>query len=356
MNDLIRAIRSGALDLSPKEDSGWYDYQIHALETLLVPEKGQEGDKLLLTKKYKERLIEAFRTMLTKKRELHVKQVEIVATLGATRREGYVAISPDLSLEPTATYCLRTARGFRFVLDAVEALLGKDALDRIQLDEGGSLRQEGERMVRLYYGLYLQVCDDIGMKPQFMKDEITPDMLRAAQERAAAWLKQYPEEKSFKEDVRYVVPALANMSRTRVKYWMTTGIRLQKIKAYYVRGPRARLVEEGSGKVVADFSTESGVGEVPTVWWQYRLVPSEYFLPVEVFAEAEGPANPMTREEFRALCDRLGSKEAIIRAVEGRGGSARGLALFAAAAVVLALGCLLLVRHVRRRARGSRAG
>jgi len=47
---LIRAIRQGKVDLAPTASSGWYDYQIHALKTFLLPEKGEENPKLLLTK------------------------------------------------------------------------------------------------------------------------------------------------------------------------------------------------------------------------------------------------------------------------------------------------------------------
>ena len=42
MGELIRKIRSGDVKLAPAADSGWYEYQVHALETLLLPEKGEE--------------------------------------------------------------------------------------------------------------------------------------------------------------------------------------------------------------------------------------------------------------------------------------------------------------------------
>src|SRR5260370_34192493 len=50
MRELITAIRSGKVDLKPRKDGGWYDFQVHALETLLLPERGEETNKLLLTK------------------------------------------------------------------------------------------------------------------------------------------------------------------------------------------------------------------------------------------------------------------------------------------------------------------
>src|SRR5262249_52195830 len=55
MGELIRRIRSGKIDLQPGPRSGWYDYQVYALETLLLPGKGEEHDHLLLTRTYKKR-------------------------------------------------------------------------------------------------------------------------------------------------------------------------------------------------------------------------------------------------------------------------------------------------------------
>lgn len=54
------------MDLTPDpETSGWYDYQLYDLETLLLPNRGTESDHLLLTKAYKEKLIETFKSIIT---------------------------------------------------------------------------------------------------------------------------------------------------------------------------------------------------------------------------------------------------------------------------------------------------
>ena len=75
LDALIDAIRSGALDLAPGTDAGWYDYQLYALETLLLPERGPESQHLLLTAGYKKKLIETFKSILIENRETHVKQL-----------------------------------------------------------------------------------------------------------------------------------------------------------------------------------------------------------------------------------------------------------------------------------------
>jgi hypothetical protein len=42
------------------------------------------------------------------------------------------------------------------------------------------------------------------------------------------------------------------------------------------------------------------------------------WLPTEQFLEVQSSATPMTREEFRQLCDQKGSAEAIKSALEAR--------------------------------------
>ena len=78
MVTLIRRIRSGEVDLKPSAKpggDGWYQYQVYALETMLLPGRGQENEKLLLTAEYKKRLVEAFKAMITTRRETHARQL-----------------------------------------------------------------------------------------------------------------------------------------------------------------------------------------------------------------------------------------------------------------------------------------
>jgi len=316
MNRLIRAVRAGEISLTPNDDSGWYDYQIHALETLLVPEMGQENAKLLLTKAYKKRLIEAFKTILTKKRELHVKQVELIPTLGIAWEPGYLRISPDLDLEPMTTYYLRTARGYRFILKAITHILGEESLRHVPLENDQSLIAETEKMSRLYYGLYLKVCENIGMKPNCDSDELSGKEIEWAKEEATNWLEDPEKDVCCKRDVRYIVPALVNQRRTQARYWMTVGVKLLKIKADYVKRPRVQIVDLESGDVIQEISTGEESGVITGTHLKYRFVPEECFLPVEVFAEATGPAKPFTRDEFRRLCDQCKSKRKVVQAIQ----------------------------------------
>jgi len=318
MNELIKAIRSGSLDLTPDQQSGWYDYQIYALETLLVPEKGQEEDKLLLSKEYKERLIEAFKTMMTKKRELHIKKVELIPTAGISLGPRYLRISPDLSLEPTATYYLRTARGCRFILNSLEAVLGQETLDEVLITDDKTLPDEAKYTINLFYGLYFQVCEDIGMKPKLLDEELLEVDVAQAKQLASQWLMTYQNDNFVKQDVRYIVSALSNLQRTKVRYWMTVGVKLLKIKAEYVKKPRVLILGNDSkiNTTPQELPLDKEEGSLPGYPGQYKYVPEEYFIPVEIFGEATGNPKPFTRDEFRQLCDKYKNKDDIIQAIE----------------------------------------
>src|SRR5258708_2997126 len=179
MKELVRRIKSGEVDLKPKEGSGWFDYQAYALETLLLPERGEENNKLLLTKTYKKRMLEAFKAQVTKHRETHLRQFPGVET-GLAANPGNPVSSlkmrPQLRVEPNPSYYLRTARAYAFLTSFLEVSVGKSFLQAMH-----GLRPDGARDLDLYnelhyqrdlfYGLYLVSAEDIGLKPNLAIDE-----------------------------------------------------------------------------------------------------------------------------------------------------------------------------------------
>src|SRR5205807_6530261 len=132
-----------------------------------------ERDKLLLTKAYKKRMLEAFQALLTKRRETHVRQHGPGAAAAAEPPDN---VQPRLRVEPCPSYYLRTARAYAFLANFLESAVGKDALQRLR-----GLKEDGERqpdlytelgqMRELFYGLYLVSAEDIGLKPEFAADE-----------------------------------------------------------------------------------------------------------------------------------------------------------------------------------------
>jgi hypothetical protein len=110
MNELVRAIRSGKVDLTPRENSGWYDHQVYALETMLLPEVGEEHNKLLLTKPYKKRMLEAFAALITKRRETHVRDATAPSAMAVAPPPELENVIPRLRVEPCPSYFVRAER------------------------------------------------------------------------------------------------------------------------------------------------------------------------------------------------------------------------------------------------------
>ncbi len=306
MRELITAIRSGKVDLKPRQDGGWYSYQVHALETLLLPEKGAEANKLLLTKLYKKRMLEAFKALMTKRRETHVRQLPTSEAPGPVVRD-LQSLRPRLRVEPNPTYYLRTARSYAFLANFLESTLGESTLKSIH-----GLREEGPRemnlhselrMMRdLFYGLHLLSAEDIGLLPALLDDEVTD---RAACEKVATdWLAGRDRDRDLAADTRVSVPIYYDRGRNVTRLWMTVGVRLAKLDTRYVKAPRVRPEDDSKGwETVAD----------------YKLMSNEYVIAVDEFAEVEmRGGRVLNRRELRAICDAMKTKAKIVEAIKKR--------------------------------------
>jgi hypothetical protein len=301
MRAFISAIRDGRLDLKPRQDAGWYEYQIYALETFLLPEKGREGEKLQLTAKYKQRMLEAFKASVTRTRETHIRQMDLaVATsMDAVPQEGP---APRLRVEPNPTYFLRMARSYAFVQQLLMAHVA-DLNDLRGFAETGGrdmpLGDELESMRMLFYGLYFVSCEDIGLEPEALSDEVqSPDYLRAL---AAQWLKDWESDPDLAADTRVAVPILRVPGESE-HYWATVGVRPVKLTANYARPPHWRPLE----------SPDSEWREVES----YKLKGADWVILTDEFIEFDRRnLPPLTRHELRDACDHYQTKEEIIRAL-----------------------------------------
>jgi hypothetical protein len=304
MKELVQAIRSGKIDLTPRDDSGWYDHQVYALETMLLPEMGEEHNKLLLTKPYKKRMLEAFAALITKRRETHARQLDEMKVASEAMPRELEEVRPRLRVEPCPSYYVRTARSYAFLANFLTAALGEKTLATIH-----GLRQAGTQQDDLatelasqrdrFYGLYLISCEDIGYKPDLKIGEVTDP--EACYQAASEWLARLADEVDLAEDTRVAVPIYVDEIKKTTRLWVTLGVRLTKLEARFVRAPRLKPAEgEGDWKEVEG----------------WKLHASLHVIPVDEFAEVEVPTlAPPNREELRKLCDQHKTKEKIIEAL-----------------------------------------
>lgn len=305
MREIVRALRSGQVNLQPDPQAGWYQYQAYALETFLLPTRGAEGPKLLLSANYKRRMLEAFAALLTKRRETHVR--DLAVPVSAPSPLPPPKIRPRLRLEPCPSYYLRTARAYRFLQEFLSATLGEATLNELH-----GLRQTGPReaplgeelaqMQRLFYGLYLLSVEDLGLPSELNPAEVAD--AEAAYAAAEAWLPQLSTDADLAVDTRVSVPMYVDYLHKTTRLWLTLGVRLARLNAAYAVGPRLRPADGSS-----DWEERSG-GDLES---------AEYLIAVDEFAEVTLPGlRTLTREELRAICDREQTKEKILAALSAQ--------------------------------------
>lgn len=308
MKALIQAVRSGEVNLAPEPDSGWYDHQAYALEAFLLPDRGEESAKLLFSGRYKQRMLDAFAAMITKRRETHIRQLG-VAEAPSAMEQPLSSLSPRFRIEPNATYYLRTARAYAFLEGFLHEAMGEEALAQLHgLRETGprelNLADELAAQRNLFYGFYLIACEDIGL-PSAVSAEELPDP-NAARSAALAWLEDWSVDADLAVDTRVIVPVAVDPPRNATNVWGTIGVRLAKLDVAFDSEFRPSVRPAGS-------SDE----------WQpadpWTLEGKTYLIPVDEFVSAEIPRlDCPTREDFRRMCNEAGTAEAIRKALAGQ--------------------------------------
>jgi hypothetical protein len=238
MQELVKAIRSGTVNLQPTSLSGWYDYQVYALETLLVPNRGAESSHLLLSANYKRRSLEAFQAMITKRKETHILRSESGA--GTTAMAPPMPLkhfSPRLRLEPAPTYYLRMARSYRFLNQALREFVDESSLKQLRgLTEQGtrsqSLLEELTDMQRLLYGCYALSAEDLWLAINVTSDEQSE--LESSRIHAGKWIADFASDPDLAVDARVLVPVAEDSRRGVMSIWATLGIRFARLKTEYV--------------------------------------------------------------------------------------------------------------------------
>lgn len=302
---LIREIQNGKIDLQPGPNDGWYQYQVFALETLILPTRGEESPKLMLTADYKRRLVEAFKALMTKRRETHSRLLEAAKNSAEAMPE---VLRPRLRVEPCVTFYLRTARAYAFLENVLVASVGEQQLQQLhRLGEGGAstlpLLEELRQIRERFYGLYLVSCDDIGLRPAFLADEpVDPPTAMAA---ALRWLDRLDSDPDLMNDTRVSIPIFDDRVHSETRLWATIGVRLARLDAKYARPPMLRSVDnpDGAWEKADDL-------ELPS---------QEYLIPIDEHLEVILPGSvSLTREELRKICDQYQTRDAMQKALRTR--------------------------------------
>ncbi|MCK4247146.1 MAG: hypothetical protein KAX04_01245 [Methanomicrobia archaeon] len=313
MEIFIDRIRSGEIDLTPTENSGFYDYQTYALEPFLLPEKAEENNRVFLTAKYKERLVNAFKTIMTKNRETHIKTLEIG---GIASVEEPPAGIPLLRFEPQITHLLRLIDAYQFLKMELTNTLGVTFLESTySIDSQGekssiSILRELENTINLLSGLVVLSCEDLGHETDLKEHGISKDPAEL-KNIALEWLDNIETDPDLAQDTRVVVPVCIGLlgfcpndyswfntytDETVTKfYWATIGVRPVKLKVWYVKEPKVYKIYDSQEREIS-----------------YEWEEGEYWILVDEFIEFESKKGPWTRDEFRFMIGEETNREKIL--------------------------------------------
>lgn len=351
MDELIKAIKSGEVSLKPDEDSGWYEYQQYALETFLTVDECVEGEKLSMNDKYVERLEEAFRSMLTQARETHIKQLEKLGETSAEPEPFEIDISPELSLEPLPTYYKRVGEGYEFLDWVLNNIFTDEEMNRVcGLREDGkladkSLSEDLNWIYKLFLGFYIESSKNIGLTPDLYAGEL--DIAEESLQLAKNWLKNWKDDPLMKKDIRVIVPlGPVDEQMSALDNWAVIGLRRVVVEVEYESKPEVKFLNT-SREIYPTFLSKT------------------YTILVPVFTEVITPGSePLTREEFRTVCDRYKTRKEIIKALEeGEGinpdgtttlfGVSGRIWIFSAIGVVVVIIVIVIILVLRKRYRGE---
>ncbi len=292
LDALIDAIQSGAIDLTPSAHSGFYDHQLFALETLLLPDRSAESRHLRLSQKYRDKLVDTFKSTLIQTRETHVKQLGTLASVvsAPAPEPRRVDLYPLLPVEPFPTFYLRSARAYGFLQGVLRASLGERGFasaTRIHADGTRAqepLEVELKQKAEWLYGMHLVAAASIGMRDALSADERALLDLARTEHAARSWLAGWRKDAEVLRDSRVAVPTLYDAKRRIVQNLAVVGIKVVRASAQFADGTEPDVRPETSNCAVRGF------------------VPFEPYMLVEQSLEFERNIDtpPLDRDELRA--------------------------------------------------------
>lgn len=302
MDELVRAVREGRIDLEPGEDAGWYDRQTWALDPFLRPEATAEAARLVYEASYREYLEQLFRGLLALTRETHVKQLELGLAATSPAPRVTLNVAPDLSVEPQVTHYRRRADAYAFVRRVIEANVGEGALrhmHRLTADGPVSIDLDTELrfMENLFRGAAQVASREIGLS-----DTGDAAASRAAIATYEAWRTFRENDPDLARDARMMVPIFRDADRGMTKVWVFLGWTDRPLHVTYARTPEVvACAPEGP-----DAARTHGGGQPEIVWaGQFERIACPVMAEVYV-------TRLLDRDAFRAHCDRYQTKDAIL--------------------------------------------
>jgi len=292
VDEMVKRIQAGTIDLRPTPQSGWYDHQTWALEPLVVPERMPESAHLKTEPTYRKQLLELFKGILALTRETHIKQLEIPeAAAEAPVQRTILFVAPELAAEPLPTYYQRRGESYRFIRTVLEECFGPDALRLMHRQTAAGpvavdLATELEQMQGIFQGAATKVSRQLGMPA---KGETDP---------FERWASTVDADPDLRQDARMMVPLFYDLARRKTKVWVFLGWSQRPVRIRFVTPPTAEVSRDGR---------KTDPKEVELTFTP-RVQLLAYPVTAEVYVDTI-----LDRNEFRRHCDRYKTQAAILR-------------------------------------------
>lgn len=313
MEELIKRIKAGKLDLTPRPDSGWYDRQLWSLEPYVRPHQMPEGGRWSANDEYHEHLTKLFKGMWALARETHIKDLEVFPPAPAAERgpepepKIQVTVQAQLSAEPVATSYYRRAVGYRFVRELLTEQFGDGALKQLhRLTAAGpvatNLDDELRQMEALFHGAAVTVSRQLGLAEQRDANVGSGAGSEADAQAFLAWGVNLHRDPDLTTDARMMVPLYFDREQKKTKVWAFLGWTTQRVSVYFNKTP-AITVTDKAGKAIDPKRLE------------VNYAGNSYEIATPVFQELF-VSKLLNRNEFRKHCDAYGSTAAIVKNLE----------------------------------------
>ncbi len=296
IDEIVRQVRDGSLNLTPSQNSGWYDHQLWSLEPLIRTIALPESEKLMRGHQYEKALIDLFKGAYALTRETHVKQLEMPATACAMRSgpppvpPPQIIITPEFSIEPIPSMYYRRAQSYTFIRALLVETFGEESLKQTsRVSQNGhvqlNLLDEIDYMEQLLLGAHVVACEQLGM-PNFI-DEQDASKVKQSTDFLASWLGGAIDDPDISADCRMMVP-IGFDEKLGFKVWVFLGWEEKQLEARYLKNPTVVTVKD-----------LNGIGVQPEIIYRSTTASGAYAVSAELYVE-----QLLNRDEFRAICDK----------------------------------------------------
>lgn len=283
--------------IPPSGRPGLEQFQAMALDSLLAEKNSIEADKVLYTLPFKERLIGPYYAV---EREVTDPSNYPQPTPWTPTDES--KISPKLRVEPMPMFYIRSARAYNYMFRAASAILGPQTMRDVRRILPNGQRSEKplyddlRAIQRLFYGLYIVTCEDLGVAPTFEAgDEVDREV---CYREAVEWLSHAFDSPQASNDDRFISPTIDVRASDKksgdllILTWANLGYQILKANSSFVpeRGPQIKGAQSGSIWGAPDSS---------------KLGESKYLLPVLRFKMLELVSRgSLPTKDFQEICDK----------------------------------------------------